>query len=142
MSNRLVEFLQKVGSKEVAQGEELFRDGDTPDDSMYFIFSGEVGIFKKRPDGEKRINTLGAGSFFGEMALVNSRPRLATARVLTSTARVAVINKEMLLKLAGSSPQFLFNLLKYSVSRLLAAKDKLQRVREELQVEKRNRGVV
>ena len=135
-----MEYLQQVQPRELIQGQELFREGEPPDDTMYFLLSGEVGIFKNRPEGERRINSLSAGSFFGEMALVNNRPRLATARVISSTARVGVMNKDILLKLAGSSPQFLFNLLKYSVSRLLAGEDKLQRVREELRMEKKGRG--
>lgn len=141
MANRVAEYLQQVKPRELIQGQELFREGDPPDDCMYFILSGEVGIFKSRPEGERRINSLSAGAFFGEMALVNSRPRLATARVISSSAKVGVMNKDILLKLAGSSPQFLFNLLKYSVSRLLAGEDKLQRVREDLRAEKKSRGL-
>lgn len=141
MAGSLVDFLQTVASKQFQQGDVIFREGDQPDDTMYFVFGGEVGIFKNRPEGERKINHLVPGMFFGEMALVNSRPRLATARVLTSTARLAMINKDILLKLAGRRPQFLFNLLKYSVSRLLAGEDKLQRVKEEYQTIKRQRGI-
>lgn len=141
MQKRVVEYLQQMQSRELIEGQELFQEGAPPDDTMYFLLSGEVGIFKKRPEGERRINSLSAGSFFGEMALVNSRPRLATARVISSRARVAVMNKDILLKLAGSSPQLLFNLLKYSVTRLLAGEDKLQRVKEELRNEKKARGM-
>lgn len=142
MTNRLVETLQQIQSRELIEGQELFREGDAPDNTMYFILAGEVGIFKSRPEGERRINSLSAGAFFGEMALVNNRPRLATARVISSRAKVGLMNKEILLKLAGSSPQFLFNLLKYSVTRLLAGEDKLQRVKEELRMEKKARGLL
>jgi len=141
MQKRVVEYLQQMQSRELIEGQELFQEGAPPDDTMYFLLAGEVGIFKKRPEGERRINSLSARAFFGEMALVNNRPRLATARVISSRARVAVMNKDILLKLAGSSPQLLFNLLKYSVTRLLAGEDKLQRVKEELRSEKKARGL-
>jgi CRP-like cAMP-binding protein len=141
MNPKVLEFVQRVGARDFASGQVLFREGDLPDNTMYFILSGEVGIFKNRPGGEREINHLGAGSFFGEMALVNQRPRLATARVVSKDARLVVLNKEILMKLAGGSPQFLFNLLKYSVTRLLAAEDKLQRVKEEVQGARKDRGL-
>ena len=77
---------------------------------------------------------LGPGKFFGEMALIHERPRLATARVISPTAKLALMDRAILLKLAGSSPEFIFYLLRHAVERLLAAEDKLQRVREEIQL--------
>jgi len=103
-----------------------------PDDTMYFVLSGDVGIFKKRAGVDHEMERLSTGAFFGEMALINERPRLATARVLSVEARLARMNREVLLKLAGVSPEFVFMLLKHAITRLLAAEDKLQRVREEL----------
>lgn len=142
MSPKVLEYVQKIGSKRFPQGHVIFNEGAMPDNTMFFVFRGEVGIFKVRPGGqEEEINRIGPGNFFGEMALVHTRNRLATARVLSEEAHMAVINKEMLLRLAGSSPQFIFYLMRYSIGRLLAAEDKLQRVREELAEEKRRRGI-
>ena len=140
-SRRILEYVMSVGSRVFPQGHVIFTEGEPPDDTMYFLFSGEVGVFKKRSTGEEEINRLKPGDFFGEMALVHHRPRLATAKVVSAEARMAVMNKALLLKLAGNSPQFLFNLLRYAISRLLAAEDKLQRVRESLQNEKKARGI-
>jgi CRP-like cAMP-binding protein len=140
-SQRIQDFVQKVESHTYKQGETIFHEGDPPDDTMYFVFAGEVGVYKKRPGGEQEINRLKPGEFFGEMALVHHRPRLATTRIVSPEARLAVMNKSVLLKLAGGSPQFLFNLLRYAISRLLAAEDKLQRTRESLQNEKRSKGM-
>lgn len=140
-SRRILEFVQKVGSDVYPAGHTIFREGDAPDDTMYFVFSGEIGVYKGRGGSESEINRLKPGDFFGEMALVHHRPRLATTRVISPEARVAVMNKTLLLKLSGGSPQFLFNLLRYAISRLLAAEDKLQHTREDLQNEKRHRGI-
>ncbi len=140
-SNKILEYVMKVGSRVFPQGHTIFLEGDPPDDTMYFVFAGEIGVYKKRGSGEEEINRLKPGDFFGEMALVHHRPRLAAARVISPQARLAVMNKSLLLKLAGGSPQFLFNLLRYAVSRLLAAEDKLQNIREDLQNEKRQRGI-
>lgn len=140
-SDKILEYVQKVGSQVFPQGHTVFQEGDPPNDTMYFVFSGEIGVYKKRSGGEEEINRLKPGEFFGEMALVHHRSRLATARIISPEARLAVMNKALLLKLAGGSPQFLFNLLRYAISRLLAAEDKLQRIREDLQNEKRQRGI-
>lgn len=131
MSRKVIETLQQLSTRQLAQNEVVFREGDLPNDEMYFVLQGEVSIRKQRPDGEHEINRLVQGNFFGEMALVNTRSRLATAVCLSPVVKLVVINRDNMLRLAGTSPPFLFNLLKYAVSRLLAAEDKLQRVKEE-----------
>lgn len=62
----------------------LIRKGDTGD-CMYFIADGEVEI--ELPD-DKRVR-LGTGAFFGEMALVDDRPR--SANVFTSRASTLLV---------------------------------------------------
>jgi CRP/FNR family transcriptional regulator, cyclic AMP receptor protein len=61
-------------------GTVLFREGD-PGDFMYVVQSGEVEIRRKVSDHERVLAVLPAGEFFGEMALINQRPRSATAVV-------------------------------------------------------------
>lgn len=52
---------------------------DTPGDCMYIIVEGEILIHSNN----HRLNTLKARDIFGEMALLDSAPRLATATALT-----------------------------------------------------------
>lgn len=131
MRKEVLETLKTLSSRDFRQGETIFKEGDMPDDTMYFLLTGEIGIMKKRPEGEREINRVSPGSFFGEMALIGNRPRLASARVQSVSAKVAVLNKATFLKLCGTTPQFVLNMLQYAVSRLLAAEDKLQRIKEE-----------
>ena len=50
-----------------------------PGDYMYIIKEGRVKITKLSEDGrEKILEMMGAGSFFGEMALLDQSPRSAT----------------------------------------------------------------
>ncbi|MEM7609004.1 MAG: cyclic nucleotide-binding domain-containing protein, partial [Myxococcota bacterium] len=58
---------------EKTAGEPVFRQGDVCD-GLYILLSGEVAVH--RDDSE--IAVLGAGCHFGEMALLNQRPRSAT----------------------------------------------------------------
>lgn len=140
MTPRMIEIVQKITSRDFPADAIIFKEGAESTNEMYFVFKGEISIYKMRDGKPREINRIRPGSFFGEMALIQSKPRLASARVATESAKLAVINKDMLLKLAGSSPEFLFYLLRHAVSRLLVAEDKLQAVREELRAARLKAG--
>lgn len=70
----------------------VFRQGDSPV-AFYIIEKGRVEIIRETSDGEEVLATLGrSGDFFGEMALIEDRPRSATIRSLTPT-RLLVISR-------------------------------------------------
>lgn len=78
------EHLEEIASKlrvvRVAAGETVFSEGE-PGDSMNIIMSGRISIHK----GGRILKTLGAWDLFGEMALIDSSPRVAGASALEST---------------------------------------------------------
>ena len=57
----------------------IFRQGDRGD-RLYIVVDGEVEMLNH----VQRLARLGPGECFGEMALVNESPRMATARTVTS----------------------------------------------------------
>ncbi|MBS7545035.1 cyclic nucleotide-gated ion channel [Ancylobacter oerskovii] len=67
--------IHKVLSAHTAQPDEIVARRGEPARSMYFIASGEVEL----EFGDETV-VLGAGQFFGEMALLHSAQRAATAR--------------------------------------------------------------
>ena len=71
---------------DVPAGKVLIRQGDSGDDLMV-IASGQVGVER---DGA-RINQLGPGDFFGEIALIERGPRTATVTAEAPTT-VLVVN--------------------------------------------------
>jgi CRP-like cAMP-binding protein len=71
---------------DVPAGKVLMRQGEHGDDLM-LIVSGEVGVER---DGA-RLNQLGPGDFFGEIALVAGGPRTATVTAEAPT-RLLVVN--------------------------------------------------
>lgn len=73
----VMKILSKGTTMHCAKGETLFFKG-TIGNQMYVVLGGKVGIF----DGEKRLAELLTGDMFGEMALVNKEPRIATAKAL------------------------------------------------------------
>lgn len=57
----------------------IFRAGDGPD-GFYFILSGRVKILIESPGGRQvLLSVLGPNDFFGEMELIDGRPRCASA---------------------------------------------------------------
>ncbi len=63
-------------------GDIIFKEGDLAD-GLYMIHKGRVTIQKKSISGEEIINELGETDFFGELSLISSAPRNATAMALT-----------------------------------------------------------
>jgi len=76
-------------ARRAERGERLIRKGDEAD-SMYFIVSGEVEVDLETGAAKGQ---LGAGDFFGEIALVADRARTATITAL-STCRLLVLHKD------------------------------------------------
>jgi uncharacterized membrane protein len=71
----------------------LFRQGDAGD-AMYLVENGRVSIFVVDEDGEEvRLADLARGDFFGEMAIVENKPRAASARV-TEPAVLASLGRD------------------------------------------------
>ena len=68
-----------MADRTFAPGEIIFREG-APSDAAYVIRSGHVGILKGEPETPVILAQLEPGDIFGEMGLVDERPRSATAR--------------------------------------------------------------
>jgi CRP-like cAMP-binding protein len=70
----------------LAAGSNVFRAGE-PATAFYLIKSGSVRITSERSGGEPiNVATLGSGSHFGEMALVDGAARSASAETLEPSA--------------------------------------------------------
>jgi CRP/FNR family transcriptional regulator, cyclic AMP receptor protein len=62
-------------------GDVVFREGEAGR-TMFVVRTGRVRISKQVRGGRKTFAMLGPGEFFGEMAIINDRPRSASAEVV------------------------------------------------------------
>jgi NADH:quinone reductase (non-electrogenic) len=86
------------------QGETVFNEGDAAD-NLFMIISGEVEVLRGVGEEQRAVATLGAGEYFGEMALLGDHARSATARALTPLD-VLVLPASEFSALTGSLPEF------------------------------------
>src|SRR5512144_2302711 len=73
-------LLERLGRR-VPAGLVLFREGD-PGREMYVVHSGRVELTRRMGDRDAHLAFVPPGEFFGEMAILNNRPRSATATVV------------------------------------------------------------
>lgn len=110
--------------REFRAGEVLFREGERGEE-MYVIQSGVVQILKKVGEGERPLATLGRGEFVGEMAILNGKPRTATAVVLED-AKCLVIDGATLEQMISNSTEIALRLVKKLARRLDGADEMIQ----------------
>jgi potassium-dependent mechanosensitive channel len=85
-------------------GDHVVTQGDSGD-SMFCIVEGTVGVvINLGPEKTLEVARLGAGTFFGEMALLTGEPRTASI-VAVSDIYVYEITKEDILPLINNEPQ-------------------------------------
>ena len=89
-------------SERFAAGSDIVRQGE-PGDKLYLIAQGQVEVLRESGDGPRRVGTLGAGDYFGEMALVADQPRAATVRTLQTT-QLFSLGRPDFAALLGSQP--------------------------------------
>jgi CRP-like cAMP-binding protein len=79
--NQLVDLAEIHG---IAAGEVIFKEGESGD-SVFLLYGGEVEIVGKTPGGdEMQLAVLkDLGDFFGEISMVDHKPRSAAVKALT-----------------------------------------------------------
>jgi CRP/FNR family transcriptional regulator, cyclic AMP receptor protein len=93
-------------------GSVIFREGDEARE-LFVVKSGRVRI----QIGNRTISELGPDNIFGEMALIDSEPRSATATAITDVELVPVSEKQFLF-LVSQTPFFALKVMRVLAQRL------------------------
>ena len=108
-----IDILQRESDvRRVVQGSVIFKQGDAAD-CLYAVIEGAVEI---RINGVK-VETVTHGGVFGEMALIDSRPRSGTA-IAATDCTLAAISEKRFLRLVESTPQFALQIMRVITDRL------------------------
>jgi signal transduction histidine kinase len=112
------EALRKIAvERSYAAGEEIFKEGDSGD-GIYAIKDGAVEIsVEMSPNVRRTFAKIGPGEIFGEMAVLELKPRSATATASVPT-QVYFIPRDGLLLMLESSPALSLELLREISQRL------------------------
>ena len=108
-------------------GHTLFQAGD-PGDSLFIVKSGQIELFIKDTAGQKIVLTTSeAGDMFGELAMLDTGPRTATALALVES-EVLVLDRGDLVLLFQRKPEAALHMLA-ALSGLTRKADELLRTR-------------
>ena len=119
----------KLGQEEHTDtGQKVFDEGD-PGEKFYVILKGAVRISRIVPGmGEEALAVLRPGAFFGEMSLIDSSPRSATA-IAHESLETFSINRQDLEDLLfvdrDLAYELLWNFVRTLSGRLRATNDKM-----------------
>jgi len=88
----------------------IISEGDVSD-SLYLVNKGEIKIYISDQNGrEIQLNTLGPGDYFGELSLLDQKPRSASAITLCDS-ELSVISSKALMRCLNKSPAMAMRML-------------------------------
>ena len=100
-----------------AEGAVVFMRGDVGD-SLCGVVSGRVRISASRPGGrEVFLNIMGPGDAFGEIALLDGKPRTATATTLAKT-ELMIVRRDRFAELLTAEPSLATHLIQLLCERV------------------------
>ena len=107
-----------------------FFHADDPGHMLYVIVSGQVRIEKISPSGETiHLADRGRNDHFGELALLDGKPRMASATTV-SECLCLTMEREAFQQCLRSSPAMAFHIMATLAERLREAADALESAQE------------
>ena len=107
-------------SKAFEPGQVIFKEGEQGSE-LFIIIEGEVEIRKRTSSNtSKTLITFHKGDIFGEMAIVEGKPRSATAIAVTP-CRMLVMNEALLDSMLENNPDFAKKMIRILSERIRKA---------------------
>ncbi|ASD62666.1 Crp/Fnr family transcriptional regulator [Bdellovibrio bacteriovorus] len=107
----------------LSDGDVLFREGDLSRE-MYIVQKGAIEVFKRVEGRTMILSRIDRGSMVGEMSLLESLPRSASAQAVGETTLLMFDPGSFLLKIRRD-PTFAFELMKQLSGRIRQTNEKL-----------------
>ena len=100
MAGKAPNVLQRIV---VPSGEKVFADGEQGE-CAYVVQDGLIEIVKGFPGEEVVLGTIEKGGIFGEMALIDDQPRMASARAASSATLIVITRPAFQKKISRCDP--------------------------------------
>ena len=110
------DVLHKKFGRVCPTGTVLFREGE-PGHEMFIIQKGRVQLTRNLRGVEKILAVLPTGELFGEMAIINQKPRSATATVIEES-RLLVLDQVTFEKMIKDNTEIAVRIIKKLSARL------------------------
>jgi CRP/FNR family cyclic AMP-dependent transcriptional regulator len=123
MSDIQAQLFSRFGRK-IPANTVLFHEGDVGE-NMYIIQSGRVKISKRIRGVEKTLATLEKGEFLGELAILNDKPRSASAETLEE-CDMLVIDRKTFDALIRGNVEIAVRFIKRLADRLRETNDQME----------------
>lgn len=105
-------FSQIEKYQSIPAGQPVFREGESGN-SLYIVAEGEIDITR----GDRVLETVGPGGIVGELALIDDKPRSASA-IARTDCLLAPVNREHFLALVQRTPLFALQVMRAMANRL------------------------
>lgn len=117
LSEQDIEWLTQMAEPVyIKAGEYLMREGE-PGDALYLVMEGEFQVTKRSNNADVPIAIRGAGEVFGEMSLLEARPRTASVYAIKDSTLVK-ISQATFNQLIQTHPAATLSILKTVIARL------------------------
>ena len=101
--DHLSDLASKMNTRNYRRGDAIFHKDD-PGSTLYILKSGQVKIATDSPEGEEVILAiLGDGDFFGELSLLDGKPRSASATAMDTTIALT-LDRSSLMEIISRYP--------------------------------------
>jgi CRP/FNR family cyclic AMP-dependent transcriptional regulator len=115
--------------KKIVAGSYLFRENDRSRE-LYLIQSGSIRVFRSSGGHEIELASLGPGAVLGEMALIDGKPRSASAMAATTSA-VIIIDATTFDSKTRSVPAWFLSMIRMICDKVRKANKRLNKAVEE-----------
>ena len=116
-TSAFVAMINKLARRRCARGTLVVREGE-PGESLLLVSSGRLQVVKNDGGHEIELARLGAGTFFGEFAVLTDRRRHASVRCLTD-CELLELKRDELERLCNEHPSLLATLWEFYHDRVM-----------------------
>lgn len=131
MSLNIFEYVNNLAVDMRKLNDMVFEQDEPSNGRMYFVAEGELAVIREMDGQAHVLNHLYPGDFFGEMAILNKKPRTATVQVISRHAKLGYLDEDMFRRIARNNPVFHYSLLKLVIQRIGMIEDHINETIED-----------